>query len=308
MSEEQSRGKLKLISHSSKKQFIWEFQLDGKPQKIELYDSKWSGKKSIIKNGRSECEVSDQLSFFRSFDLNGHNCTIIQYGEKNELRIDNQSFSHLYNLERNKTFFSEDSGPTSKSMQSKVLPQTKANQYAINNNFYANNGPKQEKPALFNFSIKPVEQSHQPHKQFQFKSDISSSSTSTVSVSQQNQHQNEQQNANPHQQEINLLGMDDMSNQPINENEQKVVEEAKSNANDLLDIFGNNNHNNTNTNNANNLNLYSQKNQFDNNDLSNILGEQFGNNNNVNNKQNYYQPQPQSLPMPMGTNYDIGNM
>lgn len=295
---------------SSKKQFIWEFELDGKQQKIELYDSKWSGKKTIIKNGRVECEVSDQASFFRSFDLNGHNCTIIQYGEKNELRIDNQSFSHLYNLERNKTFFSENSGPTSKSMQSKSLPLSKANQYGISNNFYGNNAPKDDKPPLFSFSIKPVDHSHQPQKQFQFKSDISSSS---CSPSQQQQHQ---QNTN-HPQEINLLGIDDMSNQPIPDKVYNIVEESKSNSNDLFDVFGNNNtitttttpmmnNNNINTN-ANIYNGYTQqKNQFDDNGLKDIFDPQF--NNNVNDKQNSYQLQPQTQTMPMGVSNEIGNM
>ena len=69
---------------SSKRLFIWEFELEGSSQRIELYDSRWSGKKKIIRNGRIECEVIEPNSFFRTFDINGHNCSVIQYGEKYE--------------------------------------------------------------------------------------------------------------------------------------------------------------------------------------------------------------------------------
>ena len=44
------------LGNSSKKQYIWEFMINGDPQKIELYDSKLSGKKKVIKNGMIECE------------------------------------------------------------------------------------------------------------------------------------------------------------------------------------------------------------------------------------------------------------
>ena len=40
--------------------------------------------------------------------------TIIQYGDTIELRIDNQSFTHLYNLQKNKELFAGEKCPTSK--------------------------------------------------------------------------------------------------------------------------------------------------------------------------------------------------
>ena len=39
---------------------------------------------------------------------------IIQYGDTIELRIDNQSFTHLYNLQKNKELFAGEKCPTSK--------------------------------------------------------------------------------------------------------------------------------------------------------------------------------------------------
>ena len=35
---------------SSKVEYTWEFILDGQPQKIELIDSRWTGKKRLIRN------------------------------------------------------------------------------------------------------------------------------------------------------------------------------------------------------------------------------------------------------------------
>jgi len=37
-------------------------------------------------------------AFTCTFNVNTHNCTIIQHGEGYELRIDNQSFNHVMDL------------------------------------------------------------------------------------------------------------------------------------------------------------------------------------------------------------------
>ena len=145
---EHSKGNLFTLQlKSSKKQYIWEFQLNGEPQKIELFDSKLSGKKKVLKNGIVECELVCDESFFRNFTLNGHNCTIIQCGDKNELRIDNQTFDHLYNLERNKQFFSSNPEPTSSFFTAKSNKIEKNQPGITNKNFYQsqqnNNQPKE---------------------------------------------------------------------------------------------------------------------------------------------------------------------
>ena len=99
---------------SSKIEYTWEFILDGTPQKIELIDSRWSGKKRLIRNGLEVLDKNNDGSFLKNFQIGNHNFSVISYGDKCELRVDNQSFTHLYNLERNKNFFSGDVVPTSK--------------------------------------------------------------------------------------------------------------------------------------------------------------------------------------------------
>ena len=65
------------------------------------------GKKRLINNGVEVFDKKNDGSFFKNFDIGGHIFSIIQYRKKFELRIDNQSFTHLYNLEKNKNFFLE---------------------------------------------------------------------------------------------------------------------------------------------------------------------------------------------------------
>lgn len=226
--------------------------INGDPQKIELYDSKLSGKKKVIKNGMVECEIISDESFFRNFSLNGHNCTIIQCGEKNELRIDNQTFEHLYNLERNKQFFSNNPEPTSSfymSKSNKIVKNPGVNQ----NNFYQNqnNNTQSNQPKLFNFNIKPASESiaHE-NKKFSFKingvHNVSykenpiSTQTNTSSV--------------PSQTNSNLLDLD-VGNSATNSNvvtpiETKTTPSSNTN-NDLFDVFGSS----TNTNPTLNMNI-----------------------------------------------------
>ena len=89
----------------TKRQFIWEFDLNGSSQRIELLDSRFSKKKRLFKNGVSILNTIEDGNFIHNFEIDGHPCVIIQYGDKIELRIDNQSFTHLYNLQKNKYFF-----------------------------------------------------------------------------------------------------------------------------------------------------------------------------------------------------------
>ena len=100
---------------SLKIEYKWEFILNGtSPNKIELVYSKLTGKKRLIKNGIEVFDKKNDGSFLKNFEIDGHIFSVIQYGEKFELRVDNQSFTHLYNLEKNKNFFSSDFDPTSK--------------------------------------------------------------------------------------------------------------------------------------------------------------------------------------------------
>ncbi len=249
---------------SSKRLFIWEFELDGSSHRIELYDSRWSGKKKIIRNGRIECEVVEPNSFFRSFDIGGHNCTVIQYGEKFELRFDNQSFGHLLNIERNKNFFSNNSGPTSNVYTNKTIFQNddKIN-FKFENQIYKQNVKKDNKPALFNFSIKNKESAGDNHlNKFHFGANV-------------NQSSNNQTGKN------DLLGFGNDNNQNNNNNNQN----KQNMGNDLFDIFGGSNNNNNNQQNINEQNN-NNNNNTNNNNLQNNLFDVFSGNNNNNNNIN----------------------
>lgn len=52
------------------------------------------------------------MAFSHQFEIDDLTCIVIQYGEKFELRIDNQSFNHLYDLQKSKVAYQ--GGVTSK--------------------------------------------------------------------------------------------------------------------------------------------------------------------------------------------------
>ena len=243
MQGELSKGKdllYKYLKYSSKKQYIWEFQINGEPQKIELFDSKLSGKKKVLKNGIVECELVCDESFFRNFSLNGHNCTIIQCGEKNELRIDNQTFEHLYNLERNKQFFSSNPEPTSSFFTAKSNKIEKNKPGITKNNFYQQQ-QNNNQPSLFNFNIKPASEatSHET-KKFQFKiNEVHNVGYKVQPLTNTATTNNNQQRGTG----TNLLDFDVGSqSQPIQQTQpmNNPIENppVASSSNDLFDVFG----------------------------------------------------------------------
>ena len=257
---EHSKGNLFTLQlKSSKKQYIWEFQLNGEPQKIELFDSKLSGKKKVLKNGIVECELVCDESFFRNFTLNGHNCTIIQCGDKNELRIDNQTFDHLYNLERNKQFFSSNPEPTSSFFTAKSNKIEKNQPGITNKNFYQSQ-QNNNQPSLFNFNIKPASKvaNHQT-KKFQFKiNEVHNVGYKAQPIMTYTNNTQQQSGG------TNLLDFDATQQQPVQQSQPLMqsnpIETAPvaSTSNDLFDVFGSNQNvpqmnMNVNTNNNNNI-------------------------------------------------------
>ena len=144
----------------SKRQFIWEFELNGSSQRIELLDSRFSRKKRLYKNGVSILDTIESGNFIHNFEIDGHACVIIQYGDKIELRIDNQSFTHLYNLQKNKELFAGEKGPTSNTYVAKPFNAKNSGDDKLNENaFYKINKPEEEnKPKLFDFEIKKIQE------------------------------------------------------------------------------------------------------------------------------------------------------
>ena len=178
-------------------------------------------------------------SFFRNFSLNGHNCTIIQCGDKNELRIDNQTFEHLYNLERNKQFFSKNPEPTSSFYMAKSNKIEKNQPGITKNNFYQAQ-QNNNQPSLFNFNIKPAsEATNHETKKFQFKiNELHNVGYKVQPMTSTNTNSSQQQQSTG----TNLLDFDvgassapSQQPQPANPIESQP---AASSSNDLFDVFG----------------------------------------------------------------------
>ena len=248
---------------SSKIEYTWEFILDGTPQKIELIDSRWSGKKRLIRNGMEVLDKNNDGSFLKNFQIGNHVFAVISYGDKCELRVDNQSFTHLYNLEKNKNFFSGDVVPTSKVQVVKNFSDNySSTDQDGNNKFYKQTKPAKEneqKSNLFNFSIKTDDTKQTGGlKKFKFGPGVKPTFDKNKKTNDDKNKSNNQNN-NP-----DLLGFGDNDNQNNSNN---------NNSNNNAFGFGNNN-------NQNNNNMFGFANN-DNNNQNNAFG--FGNNNQDNN-------------------------
>jgi len=292
---------------STKKQYIWEFNLDGQNTKIEFFDSLISNRKKIVVNGNEiyHKEVSNYQHFSYDFLLMGHNC-IVSKSTKNkvDLKIDNQSYEHMYNLSKNKFFYSQNPNPTSTCITS--TNNAKINPFNINSNFYK----VEEKPQLFNFQIKKDnEKSKEGLKKFKFNDNeninlrnnfYSSKNLSNFAFNINNINNNNNNNNNNNYNNINNV-KESYSNQQLPhinnnlldldfaENNNNNVQENLKTTNDLLqDVFENPNNNN------NFYNYNQQNNNMNNNiDIHNInYNNQFNNNvnvinyNNINNENN----------------------
>lgn len=83
---------------SSKKRYTWKFSLDDEPFTVELFSSKFSGKKSMRINGEKCFEGKKEGKVFhRSIEIKGHNLIIIEVGKQFDLKIDGISFKILQN-------------------------------------------------------------------------------------------------------------------------------------------------------------------------------------------------------------------
>jgi len=292
----------------SKRQFIWEFEINGSSQRIELLDSRFSRKKRLYKNGVSILDTIETGNFVHNFEIDGHACVIIQYGDKIELRIDNQSFTHLYNLQKNKQLFAGEKGPTSNIYVAKPFNAATSSddKKDTENPFYKNKPEEDNKPKLFNFEIKKGagNKSSGGFNKFKFggnKGETNSSSNNNIQNNNNNNNGNpdllgiqNNQNANNNTNNNNNL-LDFGANN--NQNNQNQNQNQQPKGNDIFGLFGNNNNNqnqqnqNSNNNQFNNIFLQltdgtNQQPKFDQNNLGFLNLNNNGNNNNLNNIQN----------------------
>ena len=266
----------------SKRQFIWEFELNGSSQRIELLDSRLSRKKRLFKNGVKILDTKETGNFLHNFEIDGHACIIIQYGEKIELRIDNQSFTHLYNLQKNKELFAGEKGPTSNTYVAKPFNAFSSSEDKhTEDTFYKGNKQEEEnKPKMFNFEIKKDtgNKSSGGLNKFKFGGNKfqANSSNNNANNNQINSNNNTNNNNN------NLLDFGGNNN----------INNQKNDGNDIFNIIGSNNHNQQNTANNNNpfnnifLQITDGTNQQPKFDQNNLGFLNFNNNNNMNNNNN----------------------
>ena len=304
----------------SKRQFIWEFDLNGSSQRLELLDSRFSRKKRLFKNGVSILDTTETGNFIHNFEIDGHACVIIQYGDKIELRIDNQSFTHLYNLQKNKQLFAGEKGPTSSTYVAKPYNANSSNEIKhTEDTFYKINKPEEEKkPKLFNFEIKKDTGNKNigGFNKFKFgaKQDISSNNNNS-----NNQINLNNNNKNNNNENIDLLGFQDNKNNNNDNNNNNILnfgdnnsnngQNQSNNGNDIFNLIGNNiqnQQNNSNNNQFNNIFLQitdgtNQQPKFDQNNLGFL---DFSNNNNNINNQNQ-QNSSQNNGQNKGTNADL---
>ncbi|MCQ2818765.1 MAG: hypothetical protein MJ252_15980 [archaeon] len=284
---------------SSKKHFIWEFTLNGTPQKIELFDSRISGRKRLLRNGEIIYQSSVEEPIFQKFSMGGHSICVIEYGDKIELRIDNKTFDHLYNLQRNEELFKNNIQPTSKVIRGVAKPVSKTKQYGLDTDFFNQAYKEEEKPQMFNFSIKEQsETNNRSGRGFSFKG-LPNQKFTLSNNPQISEEPPEEKNP---EQNKNLFDFEE-----DNEEERNVKEPKDDLHGNLVDIFGEteepnrNNMNNMNNPNINNMNMqqqYNNQRQFQGNNFQNFNQSQnsFGNN-----------PQNMQSNFNQGYNMNMGN-
>ena len=241
---------------SPQTEYVWEFIINGNLNKIVFINPKWSGKNRLIKNGVEVFDKKKDGSFLKNFEIDGHIFSILKYGEKYELRIDNQYFNHLYNLEKNKIFFQ------SEDQKSKEQEEKKDNQ---SKNIFKYEGNKnKEKHGILDFKIK-IDESNQNSglKKFKFGQGMAPRIDKNKNI------ENTQNNPSNN---------DDIFGLGIINNKDEEKEKNNNNINIIDDIFGYGNNNNNANKNENNNNI----------DFLNF-DSNIANNNNLINNQNLNQ-------------------
>ena len=263
---------------STKKQYIWEFTLDNKNHKIEYFDSLLSSKRKVLIDGKVLFTTEDGYkdSFILNFQFDGHNYTINRTYDRVDLRIDSESFEHVYYIEKNKLYYNNNPEPTVYTTVGKSFE--KNNNFSLKDNFYSHqiNQPQNvNKNILFNFKIKNEEKKQGNFSKFKFGGD--DNSFQQVNNSYQNNNKNINKLNQSTQQSHNLLDLDISNDDDIKNNNLSF---QHSNNELLNDIFREKNNNNNFNYNNQGQNYVNMQNQFNNTNYINS-------NNNINN--NYIQ-------------------
>ena len=88
---------------STKKKFLWKFELDNKEYEVSLYISKLTGKRKILLNGDIHTTAKRSSTVFGSYPLRigSHSLLVFEVDDnKFDLRIDNMSFEASMNSQK----------------------------------------------------------------------------------------------------------------------------------------------------------------------------------------------------------------
>jgi hypothetical protein len=106
---------------STKKRYTWKFALNDKIHTIELFASRFSGKRTLKINGDINFEGKKEGKIFhKTIEIGGHSIIVIEVGKAYDLRIDGVSFQILY---KQATFGSSSSIGDSATMSNKLIPE-----------------------------------------------------------------------------------------------------------------------------------------------------------------------------------------
>lgn len=225
-------------------------------------------------------ELEEEFAFSKTFDIDSSSCTIIQHGDRFELRIDNQVFSHLLDVEKNKIYFGKNPEKTSITITSSFIGNdNKKVGFGINSQPLTQTKTQVNEAPLFNFSIKPAgnnfannsmskkfsevnscnDFTKKKQDNFKFSEDTSSVSTTPVLTKQDN---------------VNLINFDDNISNNSNTNN-------KIGNPNIIDLFGNSNtfnNNNNVTSHGNTIDLIQNFNNQSNDNFNNQINFHMKNN------------------------------
>jgi len=138
---------------SSKMRYMWEFRLNSVYHKLELFDSVLSARRKLLLNDTLVYDIMLEEAFSYQFDILKCHCQLIQMGSQYELRIENQVFAHLLEIQKNKSRFQKSDRPTS---TTHTLPSSvkRSDSGSFFNNAEVIHTPKETSSPLFCFSIK----------------------------------------------------------------------------------------------------------------------------------------------------------
>ena len=116
---------------STKKYFVWEFVLNGKYHKVEMFHSKMSGKKKLCVDAQAISEnKSYKNDFTYSFKIDKNYFNVIQLNsDKYEMRVDNRSFDILIQEERSGKLKSDNKEDVAKVTSKKVVEEEVSNNH-----------------------------------------------------------------------------------------------------------------------------------------------------------------------------------